>query len=47
MFVSIPTRSKPDLRWATPMLFAATWLAYLWASTRSAAVRRGLISASW
>jgi len=44
MFVSIPTRSKPGLRWATPMLFAATWLAYLWASTRSEAVRRGLMN---
>ncbi|HST45705.1 MAG TPA: rhomboid family intramembrane serine protease [Luteimonas sp.] len=43
MFVSIPTRSRPGLRWATPMLFAAMWLVYLWASTRTDAVQRGLM----
>ena len=41
MFVSLPTRSRPTLRWATPLLFALLWLAYLWASTRSDAGRSG------
>ena len=43
MFVSLPTRSRPSLRWATPLLFALLWLAYLWASTRSDAAQRGLL----
>ena len=34
MFVSLPSRKKPALRWATPLLFAALWLAFLWAATR-------------
>lgn len=46
MFVSIPTHSRPALRWATPLLFAILWLAYLWASTRPEAVRHGLM-AEW
>ena len=40
MFVALPTRSRPSLRWATPVLFALLWLAYLWASTRPASARR-------
>lgn len=43
MFVPLPTRSKPSLRWATPLLFAVLWLAYLWASTRPEAMRRALL----
>lgn len=35
MFVSIPSRHKVRLRWATPALFGLLWLAYLWAVTRS------------
>ena len=34
MFVSIPTRTRTTLRWATPMLVALLWLAWLWAATR-------------
>lgn len=35
MFISIPNRhGRTQLRWATPMLFAALWLAFLWASSR-------------
>jgi membrane associated rhomboid family serine protease len=44
MFVSIPTHARPSLRWATPLLFAALWLVYLWASTRPDAAQRGLIT---
>ena len=44
MFVSIPTHSRPALRWATPLLFAILWLAYLWASTRPEAVQRALMT---
>jgi membrane associated rhomboid family serine protease len=40
MFIALPTRSRPSLRWATPLLFAALWLAYLWASTRPESTRR-------
>ena len=40
MFVSIPTRHHTHLRWATPLLFALLWGAYLWASTRPEDARR-------
>ena len=40
MFVSIPTRHHKQLRWATPLLFALLWGAYLWASTRPEDARR-------
>ena len=43
MFVAVPNRSHPSLRWATPLLFALLWLAYLWASTRPGAIQRGLL----
>ncbi len=43
MFVALPTRSKPSLRWATPLLFAVLWLAYLWASTRPGVSQRNLL----
>lgn len=43
MFVSLPTRTRPTLRWATPLLFALLWLAYLWASTRSDAAQHALV----
>jgi membrane associated rhomboid family serine protease len=43
MFVSLPTRSRPSLRWATPMLFALLWLAYFWARTRSGAAQHALL----
>lgn len=44
MFVSIPTRARPALRWATPLLFAVLWMAYVWASTRPDPVRLALLS---
>ncbi len=44
MFVSIPTRAQSSLRWATPLLFAALWLAYLWASTRPEAAQQRLMT---
>ena len=34
MFVSLPSRDKAAVRWATPLLFAALWLAFLWSATR-------------
>ena len=40
MFVSIPTRQHNQVRWATPLLFALLWAAYLWASTRPESARR-------
>lgn len=43
MFVSVPTRSQPALRWATPALFALLWLAFLLASMRPDAVRHDLL----
>ena len=44
MFVSIPTRSRPPLRWATPLLCATLWAVYLWASTRPEAIEHGLMA---
>lgn len=43
MFVQLPTRQKSGPRWATPLVFAALWLAYLWASTRPDATQRALL----
>lgn len=43
MFVSIPTRPEPTLRWATPLLCAALWAVHLWTSTRPEAVELGLM----
>ena len=34
MFVSLPSRKKAAVRWATPLLFATLWLAFLWSVTR-------------
>ena len=42
MFVSLPTRQKAALRWATPLLFAALWLAFLWSLGRPDEARRSL-----
>ncbi len=44
MFVSIPPRARPGLRWATPLLFSVLWLAYLWASTRPDGVQQQLMT---
>ena len=35
MFVSVPTRTQPVLRWATPLLFALLWAAFLWTLVQS------------
>ncbi|MFT4198219.1 MAG: rhomboid family intramembrane serine protease [Pseudoxanthomonas sp.] len=43
MFVATPSRHKPQPRWATPALLALLWLAFVWASTRPAGARPGLI----
>ena len=43
MFVSLPSRKKPGLRWATPLLFAVLWLAFLWAATRPEQVHDNLL----
>ena len=42
MFVSIPSRRKPALRWAVPLLFAVTWLAFLWSISRPEEARNTL-----
>jgi membrane associated rhomboid family serine protease len=46
MFVSIPTRARPALRWATPLLFTVLWLAYVRASTLPDPARLALL-ANW
>lgn len=43
MFVDLPSRQKPGLRWATPLLLATLWGAYLWVSTRSGSTQRMLV----
>jgi len=43
MFVSLPSRKKPALRWATPVLFAVLWVAFLWAATRPVAAHDSLL----
>lgn len=42
MFVSTPSRKKPGLRWAVPLLFVAIWLAFLWSISRPDEARRSL-----
>jgi membrane associated rhomboid family serine protease len=44
MFVSIPTRSRPSPRLATPLLCVALWAVYLWASTRPESVEHALMA---
>ncbi|QDA57539.1 rhomboid family intramembrane serine protease [Thermomonas aquatica] len=41
MFVGISTRKKTLFRWATPLLFVALWLAYVWGAMRAPALRHG------
>lgn len=43
MFVSLPSRKKPALRWATPVLFAVLWVAFLWAATRPVATHDSIL----
>jgi membrane associated rhomboid family serine protease len=42
MFVSLPSRPKAALRWATPLLFVALCLAFFWALGRPDEARRSL-----
>jgi membrane associated rhomboid family serine protease len=46
MFVSLPTRSKPGLRWATPLLAVLLWLAFVLANMGTGPEQRALI-VSW
>lgn len=41
MFVGIDNRKTTIFRWATPVLFAALWLAYVLAAMRAPALREG------
>ena len=41
MFVGISTRKKTVLRWATPLLLLALWLAYVLGAMRTPALRHG------
>lgn len=43
MFVQLPTRKRYAPPWATSLMFAVLWLAYLWASTRPDATQRALL----
>lgn len=43
MFVALPPRTRPSLRWATPLLLALLWGAFVWASTRTDAHQRALL----
>lgn len=42
MFVSIPSRKKPGLRWAVPLLVAVIWIAFLWSVSRPTDAWRSL-----
>ncbi|KRG37918.1 hypothetical protein ARC78_02220 [Stenotrophomonas pictorum JCM 9942] len=42
MFLSIPSRKKPGLRWAVPALVAVTWIAFLWSISRPTEAWRSL-----
>ena len=44
MFFSISTHARPAFRWATPLLCAALWCVYLWASTRPDSVEQALMA---
>ena len=43
MFVAVPTRARTLFRWATPLLAALLWLAYVAAAMRPDAVRHDLV----
>lgn len=43
MFVALPTRTRPGLRWATPALLALSALVFGWASSRAGAAQRALL----
>ena len=43
MFVSLPTRQRSGLRWATPLLFVLLWGAFVWATMGTDSQQRALI----
>ncbi len=43
MFVSLPSRQKPALRWATPTLFALLWAVFIWVNTRPDPIQHALL----
>ena len=45
MFVGIQVRHRRTLVWATPLLFAALWLAYVLAATLAPEQRRAPVEA--
>ena len=43
MFIAIPSRRKPSLRWATPLLFAALWGCFTWLTLLPEPAQRQLL----
>jgi len=43
MFVAIPSRQKPPVRWATPLMFAALWGCFTWATLLPQSAQRHLL----
>jgi membrane associated rhomboid family serine protease len=43
MFVPLPTRVRPTLRWATPLLLLACSAMFVWASNQPGAAQRALL----
>jgi len=43
MFIPITPRNRPACYWASPLLMVLLWAAYVWASTRPAAMQQALV----
>ncbi|HRN62821.1 MAG TPA: rhomboid family intramembrane serine protease [Luteimonas sp.] len=43
MFVSVPTRTRASRRWATPLLAALLWAAFVWMQSQPDASRQALM----
>ena len=43
MFVALPTRTRPTLRWATPLLLLASAGVFVWANGQPGAAQRALL----
>ena len=43
MFVPLPTRARPTVRWATPLLLVACSALFVWASSRPGAAQAALL----
>jgi len=43
MFIPITPRSRPSLRWATPLLLVLFWAAFVWTGMRPEAAQRALL----